>query len=707
MKTKERHREKAKRSREKKQTKNAGNMKFVSSIIGRISILLTTSLILTICLGVISYQKASDALSDSYIASTSSTIQAISNYFELGMSNIRTQAVQLYNDDLINQYHSDAYYNDVLAERNAILQVRSKYSNVTSVDEMCSNIYSISDKSRLVSANGQNQADNTYSQTKELFEQAGTSSGWFSTHPGIDAVEGTTSEEYAASYGMHLFTAEGYIMADLSADAVKQYINQYSIGNRGILSFVSDETKEFYAQTEDEQNEVIKDAVIGSGTIAGQEFYKEAMENAEESGFKYVTFNGEKYLFIYNKIADTKLAIVGLIPKSVVVNQASSIRLNTIIISAFIIVIMLVLGGLISYSMKKGIKQLNNNLDRLATGDFTVDFSMGNKDEFGVISHRVGETMGNLRGLIGNMKQMNDKVNESTMYVTGISNEFATSSEEISEALQEVANDVVSQANDADNCLNQMNQLSGEVQEVFEGTSKIGQISEETNKVVEESITIVDKLASNMKDSSDMTKVVIKNVENLSAQSKSIEKIVDVINEIAEETNLLSLNASIEAARAGEAGRGFVVVADQVRKLADQSVEQVVEIGKIVNNIQTKTNETVTVARQTEEYVTIQEKSLQQTVAMFDHIKNQFNVLVGELKNITDGVERIEKAKNETLTSVQNISSFTQETSAVTEEITATALNQLDNVGKLRKKIKTLEEEAEVLNEAISRFVVE
>lgn len=691
-------RDKAKKIRDKK---------FLSSIKGQIATLLATSLILTILLGVISYERASSALSDSYIASTSSTIVAISDYFNLGMSNIRTQAVQLYRDDTINKYHDGYYYYDDLVEKNAILNIRKQYSDVTSVDAMCSNIYSISEKSRLISAEQQSEAGDSFEEVQKIFDQAGSSSFWFASHPAIDQIEGTDKNTYAAVYGMRLNTAEGYLLVDISANAVTEYLNQYSIGDRGILSFVTNETKEFYGQSEDKENEVIKDAVVGAGTIAGQEFYKEAMESENVKDSKYVTFHGEKYLFIYSKIGDSNLAVTALVPRSVVVNQATSIKITTILISGFIILVMIGFGLYISRKMKYSMDELNKKLHFVSEGDFTIDFSSKYQDEFGQVANKVGDTIVNLRDLISNMKSMNEQVNDSAKYVTGVANDFATSSDEISTALQEVAGDVVNQANDADNCLSQMNQLSSQVQEVFEGTTKIGQISVDTSHVVEEGITMVDKLSANMKDSSDMTKVVIQNVENLAVQSKNIEKIVDVINEIAEETNLLSLNASIEAARAGEAGRGFVVVADEVRKLADQSVKQVVEIGKIVTSIQTKTKETVTVAKQTEEYVEIQERSLAQTVAMFGHIKQQFDLLVEQLKNITDGVEKIEGAKNETLTSVQNISSYAQETSAVTEEITATAINQMDNVGKLREKIKTLEEESEVLTQAVSKFIVE
>ncbi|MDO5292379.1 MAG: methyl-accepting chemotaxis protein [bacterium] len=697
------------RIREKIRIRQGGEKRdkgFLSSIKRQIGALLVTSLILTILLGVISYERASNALSESYIASTSSTIVAISDYFNLGMSNIRTQAVQLYSDDTINKYHNGYYYYDDLVERNTILNIRKQYSDITSVDEMCSNIYSVSENSRVVSAEQQNEAGNVYNEIKEIFEQQGNSNIWFSQHPAIDEIEGTDPNSYAAVYGIPLQTAEGFLLMDISADAVKSYLNEFSIGERGILSFVTDEKKEFYGQSGDKENEVIKDAVVGSGTIAGEKFYKEAMESDVDHDSKYVTFHGEKYLFIYSKIGDTKTAITALIPKGVVVNQATSIKITTILISGFIIIVTIIFGLYISRRMKYGMDELDKKLDMVAQGDFTIDFGSKYQDEFGMIANKVGDTVFNLRDLITNMKSMNEQVNDSAKYVTGVADEFATSSSEISTALQEVATDVVNQANDADNCLSQMNQLSRQVQEVFEGTTKIGQISEETNQVVERGITVVDKLSSNMKDSSDMTKVVIQNVENLAVQSKNIEKIVDVINAIAEETNLLSLNASIEAARAGDAGRGFVVVADEVRKLADQSVRQVVEIGKIVNSIQTKTKETVTVAKKTEEYVNIQEQSLAQTVAMFGHIKEQFDLLVEQLKNITDGVELIEGAKNETLTSVQNISSYAQETSAVTEEITATAINQMDNVGRLREKIRTLEEESEVLTQAVSKFIV-
>ena len=694
--------------REKTKRKNIHLLKWIfQSILGKVSCLLIVALCLTVTLGVVSYKKASKALSDSYIASTSSTLKAISTYFDLGITNAKNQIVQLYNDETLNKYHNDEYYDDELKANNAALNIRIDYTKIAAVNNMCLDIYSISEKSKLITSTMIKDTPGLYDKVKEEFEKRSSTRGWFSNHDYLDEITGRTDEDYAVSYGMHMATAEGYLMVDIQSQEMIEYLNGFSIGDEGILSIVVSDQKEYYALNTEKPNPVVGETTFGAGLISGQDFFQEAKQGEESQGYKYVTFKGDPYLFLYSKIGDSGLIVTGLIPKSVVVGQANSIKNSTIAVAGITAIAILILGIVIFFRMMQEMKRLYNKLETVSTGDFTVDFTNNREDEFSKISKTVGETFVKLRALIRDMKNMNMQVNESTRYVNEVANIFASSSEEISEALQEVARDVVNQANDADNCLTQMNQLSEEVHEVYHGASKIESISSNTNKVVEESIQVVDQLASNMKDSSVMTKVVIENVESLSTQSKSIEKIVDVINEIAEETNLLSLNASIEAARAGEAGRGFVVVADQVRKLADQSVEQVVEISKIVSSIQAKTSETVRAVKETEKYVEIQESSLQRTIATFAHIQNQFNMLLGELSMITKGIERIEKAKNETLDSVRNIFSYTQETSATTEEISATALSQMDSVVQLRERIQHLEQQAIVLTETVDRLKVE
>jgi methyl-accepting chemotaxis protein len=149
---------------------------------------------------------------------------------------------------------------------------------------------------------------------------------------------------------------------------------------------------------------------------------------------------------------------------------------------------------------------------------------------------------------------------------------------------------------------------------------------------------------------------VIQKVQEFEKHTANINGFIQVINEIASQTNLLSLNASIEAARAGESGRGFSVVADEMKKLAEQSMQAANQIQKIVKEIQVKTQSTVDTAKAAEEIVSSQTVALEHTVKVFDSINEHVKALVNNLNNISSGMKEIEGSKEDTLTAIESIS---------------------------------------------------
>ncbi|HWT75533.1 MAG TPA: methyl-accepting chemotaxis protein, partial [Mobilitalea sp.] len=183
--------------------------------------------------------------------------------------------------------------------------------------------------------------------------------------------------------------------------------------------------------------------------------------------------------------------------------------------------------------------------------------------------------------------------------------------------------------------------------------------------------------------------------------------IIAVINDIAEQTNLLSLNASIEAARAGDAGRGFSVVADEIRKLSIKSVNSASEIEKIINNINKKTHFTVETVKQASVISKTTETRLMNVVQLFNNINIHVDDLANKMSKIADGINDIDKSKNDTLRAIESISAVAEQTSAASQEVDATAGQQLDAVTKLNEASKSLNNDAYDLKEAIQMFKID
>ena len=357
--------------------------------------------------------------------------------------------------------------------------------------------------------------------------------------------------------------------------------------------------------------------------------------------------------------------------------------------------------------ISKTIRNINEKLELVANGDLTVDINIKRKDEFNILGKSVNDMFTSMKSLIHKMISVSNTTTNSANEVSETSGTLLQGSKNIAAAISDIEEGVHQQANDAENCLIQMSALAGQINTVYENTNEISESAENASKSVDDGIVIVDNLSVNAKDTSNITQLVINNIQELNTESKAIAGIIGSINDIAEQTNLLSLNASIEAARAGEAGKGFAVVADEIRKLAVQSAEAASQIGTIIEQISIKTDKTVEAAKQAGEIVEKQEVTLSETVNIFHVINNQVEKLTGNLSEISKGIEKIEQAKNDTLSAVESISATSEETAAASTQLGISADSQLKAVETLNLAADRLSEDANNLQETASIFKID
>ena len=222
------------------------------------------------------------------------------------------------------------------------------------------------------------------------------------------------------------------------------------------------------------------------------------------------------------------------------------------------------------------------------------------------------------------------------------------------------------QAEHAVQCLGQMDTLSKRIMVVSENTQKISSIASQTEGSIKTGMTSMDALNEKSHSTAEITNVVIASIEELEVKSKSIGQIVSAINEIASETNLLSLNASIEAARAGEAGRGFAVVADQIGKLAADSAKSAVTTRELISKSLDEIENGNSIVENTMESISIVLANMEAFAGIAAGSAEASKKQVDLLKEVEAGIEKITIV-------VQNNSAAAEETSAVSQELSAQA----------------------------------
>lgn len=231
-------------------------------------------------------------------------------------------------------------------------------------------------------------------------------------------------------------------------------------------------------------------------------------------------------------------------------------------------------------------------------------------------------------------------------------------------------------------------------------------MTNDAGRAIADGIHSMDALNESAVSTSRITAEVIEAIQGLEEKSKSIGQIIKTINEIAEETNLLSLNASIEAARAGEAGRGFAVVAEEIKKLADQSLQSSSEIERIVNEIVAGTGQVVTVAREAEDIVKSQETAVGETTQAFEQIDDKVASLMESLHQINENVANMETARETTLEAITSISAVSAQTASGSATVYGEAKKQENMVGELEEAAEMLSAKAEELAQMLQRFTL-
>lgn len=662
---------------------------------------------LIVVLGIISYSKASEGIITNYEASNLTSLNMTGKYFSLELKNVASRASELSKSDELKQYYAGALQDKPADEMSAIEEVQNQVKNIGNVDPYLENIYIIGNYGHGLSKSGTfelksfSEFQNSY-EVKTLVE-SGTTAIWIGSHPYIDEHINSNGpaniDNYSLSYMSSFIDARnkrsGYIITDIKKSFITDTLAETDFGKGSITGLITQDGRE-----------ILHGEGLDNFSFLDYDFYKKAVDAPEPLGYEYVTYNGDRYLYIYTRMPAASSLLCTLIPESHILEQVRDVRTVTLAFVILAAIIAVLIGSYISTGLSNVVKKTNQILNQVSKGDLTPQLQIKRRDEFGVLGNSINHMIRNMRELIRKMMVASTTVAESSASVTDTSNLLFRATKDISMTVNDIGQGINQQAQDTESCLVHMSNLAEQINTVHENTDEIQRIANSTKEIIGQGIITVDNLGEKAKGTSDITKSVIIDIENLVKESNMISSIIGTINEIAKQTNLLSLNASIEAARAGEAGKGFAVVASEIRKLAEQSSEAVNQIRVIINQIHNQTQKTVETARQAEDIVASQEQALDNTIKVFGDINAHVESLTENIRMIVDGIINMEKAKNDTLSANESISATSEESAAAANELGVTVDEQLHAVERLNESAKKLGVQAKELEVTVQSFKV-
>lgn len=689
------------------------SFRVLNSIKTKLVVSFAVPVFLIIILGIVSYNTASKAIISNFEEANLSTISKTADYYDLIFENIVSSSTEMISNTTLKNYYSRMYKSDIVKEGEAYTEIQKYFNSIIIGNDMIKNIFVICSYGNDIRTTNVTSLSSSlydeFSQTEDAAVIDESKMGFFTTHAYIDSK--MAALDYAFTFGRQVYSnstkACGYIYIDISKNNIYEAIQGLDMGDGSIVGLILPDGGEI-ASYNGKDDTIFSEAGDDTVYFANQDFYLNIMADEEKTdGYEYVNYNGRQHLFIYSKIADTGFVICSLVPKSVITSQASSIKYITIAIVIIAFIIALLIGGSIAAGMSRAMKKIMDELEVASNGDLTVHVRLNRNDEFKVLSESVNNMIARTKDMIVETVGISDELGTAAEVVSGNSKVLLDSTKNITDAITEIEHGIIQQAGDSENCMNQMDMLALKMGAVSESADNIAKVANGARDIVSNGLVTIDELNSKTEDTVSITSDIIEGIQSLEGASKRIESIIGVINEIADQTALLSLNASIEAARAGDAGRGFAVVADEIRKLADQSAVSVSQIKKIIFDINSKTNATVVTARRASDIVESQGESLKKTVSVFKQIDREVENLVGELEHIRKDISDMEAGKKETLTAIESISAVSQETAATVQEVTATSERQLEAVEKLNSQAEDLSANSERLISTVGVFKIE
>ncbi len=665
-------------------------------------------LICVIIIGMVSYSLAASGMSDNFEDSMSKAMSMTIEYMDFGFASAVSESEQLYYDTDLVKWATGAIYNEytrteVMESVSVDLGIRQQGN------EFLADMYIIPESGLTLISTNENQSDipgfyNDLEEKEEAVCLESLQGSWIGYHNYIDEVLAQhdadySSDEYICSYIRPMTTRRACIVVDYSSDTMAEILRSLELGEESISAFVTADGRELLLQG----SEIIKD---GSFSFTNQSYFTEAMSDSAATIIDYVTYENQEYLFIVSKSYQNGSAICAMVPVSMVNEGANSIRSITVIIVILSCLIAVAVSIFIIVGISSTISHINAKLKLVAGGDLTVSMNTERHDEFKGLVRGIVDMVKNSRNLITQVLKPSENVSTSTARLSEASEILTASSEQIATAVDEIDKGMNSQAGDSQNCLMQMDELSQRISRAVDIVKRMGTITDNTKNVITDSMSTMDDLAVKSADTTNITQSVTDNIRQLGDSLSEVEKFVEMINGIAEETSLLALNASIEAARAGAAGRGFAVVAQSVSSLSDGTIEAAKQIQNVMEEIKTRADNTVQVSSQAEEIVSKQSETVNDTIQVFSSMNEYLEGLISEIGSLEGTIESMERHRNDTLSAIENISAASEETASSVSTVHDSLKNQISILDHLHDSTLELEQRAKELTAAVNAFKI-
>ncbi len=419
--------------------------------------------------------------------------------------------------------------------------------------------------------------------------------------------------------------------------------------------------------------------------IEGAAYYTYCMPIEVNGEITGIAFAGQKEEYVTGAIGDIVILFIGA--------------------AVLLVILFAVVVFLFSKGLSKSLMNVGKNVNALAKGDLSRQKEAKSAvKEMSVLLEETRLMQGNLFETIGKVKHVSGELVVDVSEVTQLSESSADKAKAITTTMEELAGSGIAMAENVQDINAQMieignfvNDISGNVDQLNSSTKVILQTNNEAR-------VSMDTIMENSKKSVAAVNGITEQIKQTNDSIGEIDQAVELILNISQQTNLLSLNASIEAARAGEAGRGFAVVAEEIRRLSEQSAEGAEMIKNIAGTIVEKSGRSVQLAKGVHDLITLEQKNITATQQRYEALSREINQSVVEIESIAEKTDYLTNYKEKVIVNVQSLGAISQQNAASSEQVN-------DNISEIIAEVQTVNNHCEKMNamarnleEAVSYF---
>ncbi len=657
-------------------------------------------MIFVISLGLLSYSKAKNTIEENASRANQETIDQTKEKMDIILERFVDTSTQIFFDPemqslLQNMSNKDLTAYDMFINSSSI---NKQLSNVAFTNKSMEAIYLVpTDENKSTMGTGSSSASMGNIRSEAWYNEIVQSGGyrWLPTEVKEDGSAPTF--RIARSMKNLQGTNQSYVLViELKLEVLEEQLKSLNLGEGAVIQLIAPDKKVVASTIAD-----------GTGKETELAFYGELTEQKGSTNSAYeVDGKSTDMLVVYSTMETSDWKLIGMVPTSMLVKDAKGILTLTLWMALVDAAIAVLIGVWMVRMIARPLGRLKDLMQEGAKGNLKVRTPFTSKDEIGQLSAAFNLMMEQITKLVEQTNRSAQEVLDTASELSNASKKTAISASEIAVATEEIAGGASSLATEAERGNELTDNISRQMQSVVAANEEMGQSARHVEQSSETGTQHLNQLMTKTQKTEEMIGALVNKVDSLKESTSSVLKVLDVLQNITKQTNILSLNATIEAARAGAAGRGFMVVAGEVRQLAEQSRQSIDMVGEITDKIMHEMNETVAALSNVNPLFREQMDAVKDTNVIFASVQEQMGAFVEKLGMVTDSIGDLSKSQGTLSEAMSNVSAVAEQSSATSEEVASLSSEQQNISNQLVNLSDKLENVSTELKNTLSRFTV-